>query len=142
MRTYISIGIISTFIAGAAFAQSFILDRQSHFKTIAQTTQALRAMADGSVEFNAELAKTGLMQVEASVNALPELFPEGSLDIQSEASPEIWENRAEFDALLQQFIDDAKVDIPPQNSTELTQKLRTISSGCKACHDRFRIESF
>lgn len=117
-----------------------IKDRQSIMKSIGKTLKGLTAMANGEVEFDANMAKTGLGQIESFTADLPGLFPEGSISEESEAAPAIWEKRGEFDAALDAFIASATNASYPQDSFELGDRLGELGKNCKSCHQSFRIK--
>ena len=131
--------LISALFVGVAFADA-ISERQAAMKTIGQTMKGLTAMANGDVDFDANTAKMGLMQIESAAAQLPNLYPEGSGEGETEASPAIWTDNAKFTEVLNKFVADTKVDAVPADSFELSDKLDVISTNCKACHADFRIK--
>lgn len=140
MKRFLTVISAAALMAGIANADA-ISERQAAYKTIGQTMKALGAMAQGGTAFNADVARTGLMQIESAAASLPGLFPEGSGEGgETEASPAIWEKPAEFQAAMDKFVSDTKLDAAPEDEFELQEKLEKIGSNCKACHQQFRIE--
>jgi len=90
-----------------------------------------------------EEAKPLMKKMSDNYKKLLDYFPENSKEgFKTEALPSIWENKDEFNALMQKASDDmiklAKV-IDAAEDLRAAQK-ELMWSNCSACHNRFRAE--
>ena len=90
-----------------------------------------------------EKAKSLMLEMSENYKSLLEYFPENSKEgFKTEALPSIWENKDEFNALMQKASDDmlklAKA-IDTADDLKAIQK-ELMWSNCSACHNRFRAE--
>ena len=88
-----------------------------------------------------EEAKPLMKKMSANYKKLLNYFPENTKEgFKTEALPSIWENKDEFNALMQKASDDmlklAKA-IDTADDLRAVQK-ELIWSNCSACHSRFR----
>ncbi len=152
-KSILSILIISGF-ATAAWAESneAIVARQDAMSEIGKSMKVLGSMAKGEAEFDHDAAQTALSTIHTNALQLPDLFPEDSMTgtgheedgvpKETEALPAIWENREEFDALVQKFITDTEkaVMADPQDAASLGAAMGMFAEDCKACHQDFRVK--
>ena len=70
------------------------------------------------------------------------LFPAGTDQGDTEASPKIWEDMAGFQAKVDKFKADAAAAAaaPPQDVEALKATLGAVGSNCGGCHETFRIK--
>ena len=90
-----------------------------------------------------EEAKPIMKKISDNYKKLLDYFPENTKEgFKTEALPSIWENKDEFNVLMQKASDDmlklAKV-IDTANDLRAIQK-ELMWSNCSACHNRFRAE--
>ena len=90
-----------------------------------------------------EEAKPLMKKISDNYKKLLDYFPENSKEgFKTEALPSIWENKDEFNALMQKASDDmiklAKA-IDTADDLRAAQK-ELMWSNCSACHNRFRAE--
>jgi len=90
-----------------------------------------------------EEAKPIMKKISDNYKKLLDYFPENSKEgFKTEALPSIWENKDEFNALMQKASNDmlklAKA-IDTANDLRAIQK-ELMWSNCSACHNRFRAE--
>ena len=90
-----------------------------------------------------EEAKPLMKKISDNYKKLLDYFPENTKEgFKTEALPSIWENKDEFNVLMQKASDDmlklAKV-IDTANDLRAIQK-ELMWSNCSACHNRFRAE--
>ena len=82
-----------------------------------------------------------MLEMSDNYKALIELFPDNTKKgFKTEALPTIWENKDEFNTLMQKASDDM---IKLTKAIETASDLRAIQkelmwSNCTACHSRFR----
>ena len=90
-----------------------------------------------------EEAKPLMKKMSDNYKKLLDYFPENSKEgFKTEALPSIWENKDEFNALMQKASDDI---IKLAQAIETADDLQTIQkklmwSNCSACHNKFRAE--
>ncbi len=88
-----------------------------------------------------EEAKPLLKKISDNYKKLLDYFPENSKEgFKTEALPSIWENKDEFNALMQKASDDI---IKLAKAIETAEDLKKVQkelmwSNCTACHSRFR----
>ena len=90
-----------------------------------------------------EEAKSIMKKMSDNYKKLLDYFPENTKEgFKTEALPSIWENKDEFNALMQKASDDmiklAKA-IDTADDLSAVQK-ELMWSNCSACHNRFRAE--
>ena len=84
-----------------------------------------------------------MKKMSDNFKTLLDYFPENSKEgFKTEALPSIWENKDEFNTLMQKASDDM---IKPAKAIDTADDLRAIQkelmwSNCSACHNRFRAE--
>ena len=90
-----------------------------------------------------EEAKPLMKKISDNYLILLDYFPDNTKEgFKTEALPSIWENKEEFNALMQKASDDM---IKLTQAIETTDDLGAIQkklmwSNCSACHNRFRAE--
>ena len=88
-------------------------------------------------------AKPLMKKISNNYKKLLEYFPDNTKEgFKTEALPSIWENKDEFNALMQKASDDM---IKLAKAIDTADDLRAIQkelmwSNCSACHNRFRAE--
>ena len=90
-----------------------------------------------------EEAKPLMKKISDNYKKLLDYFPENSKEgFKTEALPSIWENKDEFNALMQKASDDM---IKLAKAIDTAEDLRAVQkdlmwNNCSACHNRFRAE--
>ena len=90
-----------------------------------------------------EEAKPLIKKISDNYIKLLDYFPDNTKEgFKTEALPSIWENKDEFNTLMQKASDDM---IKLEQAIETADNLREIQkklmwSNCSACHNRFRAE--
>ena len=90
-----------------------------------------------------EEAKPLMKKMSDNYKKLLDYFPENTKEgFKTEALPSIWENKDEFNALMQKASDDM---LKLAKAIDTADDLRAIQkdlmwSNCSACHNRFRAE--
>ena len=140
--------IIKTLII--IFSLSFSLS--AHAKTVEEIIKGRKAMFSENYQ-NAkkisillkskkiEEAKPLMKKISDNYKKLLDYFPENTKEgFKTEALPSIWENKDEFNALMQKASDDMLKLAKAINTAEdlrLVQK-ELMWSNCSACHSKFR----
>ena len=90
-----------------------------------------------------EEAKPIMKKISDNYKKLLDYFPENTKEgFKTEALPSIWENKDEFNALMQKASDDM---LKLAKAIDTADDLRAVQkelmwSNCSACHNRFRAE--
>jgi cytochrome c556 len=113
--------------------------RMMVMKEMANNTKVIGQMLKGKTEFDADKAKLALERLSSLSLETPEVFKVNATDPKSEAKSSIWD---EFDKFTKLSKDLAETSIVLVNSIEniddLRPALKSVSSGCKACHSQYR----
>lgn len=143
-------GLLGAFVlAGTAAiaADDPIASRISLMEANGAATALAGGMLKQQVPYSPAAGKAALAAWEAVAASFGAFFPEGSEDAsRSDAAPEIWTDRAGFDADLAKFQEAALAavkaggkDGPPD--LESFQKLaQPVMGTCKDCHKSYRTE--
>ena len=90
-----------------------------------------------------EKAKTLMLEMSENYKSLIEYFPENTKEgFKTEALPVIWENKDEFNSLMNKSSNDM-IELASiiDNSDDIKASLGKLMWGnCKACHSKFRVE--
>ena len=144
MKSFKLIILISLTISSVAFAHSGVKDknvkeRMMVMKEMAGNTKIIGQMLKGKTSFDSNQVKLALERLSALSLETPKVFTINATDPKSEATPNIWDEFDEFTKLSKNL---AETSIVLANSVEnpedLRPALKRISSGCKACHSRYR----
>ena len=144
MKSFKLIILVSLTISSVAFAHSGVKDknvkeRMMVMKEMAGNTKIIGQMLKGKTSFDANQVKLALERLSALSLETPKVFTINATDPKSEAMPNIWD---EFDEFTKLSKDLAETSIALANSIatieDLRPALKKVSSGCKACHSRYR----
>ena len=144
MKSFKIIILVSLTISSVAFAHSGVKDknvkeRMMVMKEMAGNTKIIGQMLKGKTSFDANQVKLALERLSALSLETPKVFTINATDPKSEAMPNIWD---EFDEFTKLSKDLAETSIVLANSVatieDLRPALKKVSSGCKACHSRYR----
>jgi cytochrome c556 len=142
--------LVSTCVlAGAAHAQAakpeqVLKYRKALYSVIGWNFGPMGAMAQGKVPFDAaEFAKRA-ERVAAVAPMLSEAFPPESKGVAgSELKPEMWANRADFDARMKDMVErSAALAVAARTGDFEKSKAAFMQAAqtCKACHDKYKNE--
>ena len=143
MKKFKLLIITFTFILGSTlvYAQSvedIIKGRKAMFSENYQNGKKISILLKSGKK---EEAKPIMKKMSDNYKKLLDYFPENTKEgFKTEALPSIWENKEEFNALMQKASDDmlklAKAIDTADDLGAIQKKL--MWSNCSACHDRFR----
>ena len=131
-------------ISSVAFAHSGVKDknvkeRMMVMKEMANTTKIIGQMLKGKRSFDANEAKLALERLSSLSLKTPKVFTINASDPKSEAKPAIWDEFDEFTRLSKDLAETSILLAGSIDSIDdLRPALRGVSSGCKACHSRYR----
>jgi cytochrome c556 len=121
-----------------------IEDREALMKSFGRSMGELAPIAKGEKPFDAAAVQTALATLNENAQKLDvaALFPPGSTNDKSIASPKIWEDTAGFQAAVDKFKADvaAAASAPPADVAALQAAMGTIGDNCGTCHQDFRIK--
>ncbi len=144
MKSFKLIILISLTISSVAFAHSGVKDknvkeRMMVMKEMAGNTKIIGQMLKGKTSFDSNQVKLALERLSALSLETPKVFTINATDPKSEAMPNIWDEFDEFTKLSKDLAETSIVLANSvENPTDLRPALKRISSGCKACHSRYR----
>ncbi|CZT34519.1 c-type cytochrome [Rhizobium sp. 9140] len=141
LRTLFLAAALAGLAAGAVTAAEPQEVREGLMKKIGGSLGALSAIAKGQKPYDAEVVKTSLTAISTSIKAFPDQFPAGS-EANSEASPKIWENKADFDAKAASLGDDADMLLAqlPADAAGVGAALGKLGPHCGDCHQVYRVK--
>ena len=126
------------FYANAMTVEEIIKGRKAMFSENYQNAKKISILLKSK---KIEEAKPLMKKISDNYKKLLEYFPENTKEgFKTEALPSIWENKDEFNALMQKASDDM---IKLAKAIDTAKDLRAAQkelmwSNCTACHSRFR----
>ncbi len=139
IQTIIFIFFISfPFYANAMTVEEIIKGRKAMFSENYQNAKKISILLKSK---KIEEAKLLMKKISDNYKKLLDYFPENTKEgFKTEALPSIWENKDEFNALMQKASDDM---IKLAKAIDTAEDLRAVQkelmwSNCTACHSRFR----
>ena len=147
----LAVALLSTtcLVAGAAQAQGApskgeqaLKFRKSAYQVMAWNFGPLGAMAQGKVPYDAaEFAKRA-ERVAQIAPMLSEGFPAETRDLpNSKLKPEMWTDRANFDAKMKDLVDRTAALATVAKSGDFASSKAAFfdaANTCKACHDKYK----
>ena len=138
--------LILTFvtISSIAFAHSGVKDknvkeRMMVMKAMADNTKIIGQMLKGKTSFDENEAKLALERLSSLSLKTPKVFEVNATDPKSEAKPTIWDEFDEFTKLSKDLAETTEVLAGSVGTiNDLRPALKRVSSGCKACHSKYR----
>ena len=127
-----------SFSSNAQTVEEIIKGRKAMFSENYQNAKKISTLLKSK---RIEEAKPLMKKISDNYKKLLNYFPENSKEgFKTEALPSIWENKDEFNALMQKASDDI---IKLAKAIETAEDLRAVQkelmwSNCTACHSRFR----
>ena len=123
-------------------AESQADNREATMKKVGRSMGGLAAIAKGEKEYDADVVKTSLTTIKESITVFPTYFPEGSEKDSEEASPKIWENKADFEAKAAKLAADAGALLAqlPADKAAVGAAMGVLGKDCAACHESYRIK--
>lgn len=144
LKTTIAKGLIAgaAIVAlGASLALAdAVEDRQAAMKAVGKAMGALAAIAKKEAPFDAAVVKENADIIAAKFEAAKTLFPDGSEKgaVETYAKPDIWSDRAGFDAALAKAHEAAVAMAAVTEESQFGAALGALGNGCKGCHEKFR----
>lgn len=146
----IATGTIALVIGAGAALSDPIRDaidaRQAQFKLFAYNIGPLVQMAQGNIDYDAELAQRSADNLAALTHTHQDRhWPEGSDNAtvdDTRAMPSIWEDLEDFQAKFSDLREatSAMQDVAGEDLASLRGALGPVGNACSACHDANRAE--
>jgi cytochrome c556 len=125
-------------------AEKALKYRKSVYQVIAWNFGPLAAMAQDKIPFDAAQFALRAGRVAELTPMLTEAYPPETQGIaNSKLKPEMWQNRADFDAKLKTLIErSASMAQIAKQGDEAKSKAAffDVANACKACHDKYRAD--
>ena len=135
--TFITISSVA--LAHSGVKDKNVKERMMVMKEMADTTKIIGQMLKGKTSFDANEAKLALERLSSLSLKTPKVFMINASDPKSEAKPAIWDEFDEFTRLSKDLAETSILLAESISSIDdLRPALRGVSSGCKACHSRYR----
>ena len=144
IKTIILLSILTLFLSLPVSAnqtvEEIIKGRKAMFSENYQNGKKISILLKSGKK---EEAKPIIKKISDNYKKLLDYFPENTKEgFKTEALPSIWENKDEFNALMQKASDDM---LKLAKAIDTADDLRAIQkdlmwSNCSACHNRFRAE--
>ena len=116
--------------------------RQNLMKAVGGHISNVALLVKGQVDFSGGLVTDSQAIVDLLKNA-GIAFPEGTAEGKTKAKPEIWQDRAKFDAALEDTIGKAEALAMAAAGGDMAAvgaALGALGKSCGACHKSFRIK--
>jgi len=145
MKKSITFAAIAIAAAIPAVAQQMKPENQVKFRRAAYQLMnlnfdSLEAMAENKKPFNKDEAARNAEFV-ALLSTVPKGFFGEGTDKDTRAKPEIWKNRADFDAKMDKMIHEAgklPAVVKAGDMEAFRKQVDDTAQACKACHDEYR----
>ena len=130
--------LISQQLYAAQSVEEIIKGRKAMFSENYQNAKKISILLKSK---KIEEAKPLMKKISDNYKKLLDYFPENTKEgFKTEALPSIWENKDEFNALMQKASDDM---LKLAKAIDTTEEFRALQkelmwSNCSACHSRFR----
>ena len=147
MRKSAIAAVILAATAVATQAQQVKLEDQVKYRRAAYTLMSLNfgslgAMAQDKKPFNKDEAIRNAEFVAMLCTVPKQYFGEGT-DKDTKAKPEIWTNRADFDAKMDKMVSEAQklpAVVRAGDMAAFKKQVGDTGAACKACHDDYRLK--
>jgi cytochrome c556 len=137
--------------AGGAHAQGqptkgeqLLKYRKAVYQAIVWNFQPMGQMAQGKVPFDAREFELRASRVAALTPMLAESYGAESRDVAgSKAKPELWDQRADFEAKLKDLVDRSATLATVAkggDAAKSKQAFLDTAGTCKACHDKYKAD--
>ena len=127
-----------SFSANAQTVEEIIKGRKAMFSENYQTAKKISILLKSK---KIEEAKPLMKKMSENYKKLLDYFPDNTKEgFKTEALPSIWENKDEFNALMQKASDDMIELTKAINTVKDFQKIQKelMWNNCSSCHNRFR----
>jgi len=123
-------------------AERAIHYRHSVYHVIEWNVALMGKAIEGKIPYDKDAFALQAARIAALAPMLPEGFPDGSyVKGKTDAKPEIWQQRAEFDELMQRLATKSAALADVAKGGDLAKAkpaFNELMQACKSCHDKFK----
>jgi cytochrome c556 len=124
-------------------ARQAIENRKAVFTLIGNNFRPIAEILRGNATYESADVSKYSTRVAFLTNLLPEAFPDVSKSGDTQAKPEVWSSRPDFDKRVKDFSDHAVglsrvIAQGGGNSDAFKAAARAVAQDCKGCHDNYR----
>jgi cytochrome c556 len=130
-------------VGGTALAQgNAIKARQELMKKNGEASKLGLQMIKGEKPYDAAAAAEAMNSIATSMTEFVKLFPEGTTGKDTDAKPEIWQNKADFDSWATKLKQDgAKAATAAKSGVDgFKGAFAVVGQSCQGCHEKYRID--
>lgn len=125
-------------------AREIMHERHENFETIGEAFKTIRDELRGAG--NLQAISSSAQTIHDLARELRTWFPAGTgpeTGIKTEAKPEIWQNKAEFNSAAERLVKESEKFLALTTSGDTSRiagGVRGLGGACKNCHDQFRVD--
>ena len=135
--------VVGGFAVAASAALNPVETRKNLMKGVGASARVAGEMVQGKAPFDAARAQLAMRAIYAAAVAAPHYFPDDSkTGGDTEAKPEIWQNKADFNARLEKMAADAWAAIEPAAADldSFKARFQRVAQNCQGCHGVYRVK--
>jgi len=147
----LAVTLVALLAAGTAVAQGqpskgeqAVKYRKALYQAIAWNFGPMSQMAQGKIPYDAKEFELRAGRVAALTPMLSESYSADSSGVSgSKAKPELWTNRADFDAKMKDLVDRSAAlatVAKDGDAGKSKQAFLDTAAACKACHDKYKAD--
>ncbi|BCP52757.1 hypothetical protein K32_13740 [Kaistia sp. 32K] len=123
-------------------ADDVIAERQALMKANAAAAKTIFEMVQGKTDYDAAAAQAAFEKLAVDMKSFPSLFPEGSDQGKTTASPAIWQDKAGFEAIAVKLGADATAGAAAAAGglDAIKASAGAVGGSCQSCHEKFRVK--
>lgn len=144
LKLVMAAATITLFGVGAAIAAGEPqVVRQEMMKQVGGAVGAMSAIVKGEKPYDAAVVQASLAKLVEVGKVFPDQFPAGSeVGLETEASPKIWENMADFKAKSAALVTAAEAQLAamPADQAGVGAAMKAVGATCGACHETYRLK--
>lgn len=137
MYRYVAVALATVLGATVVHAQNAdaIKQRREVMRTIAKAGSEPFKMTKDEAPFNLAAVQTVLKAIEENAPKFKTMFPDNSKVGATEATAKVWTNRAEFDAVADKWVSDAKAALVSiKDEATFKTDYPKMTQACAGCH--------
>src|SRR3954469_3412400 len=133
--------VAAGFAAAPAAAFNPVETRKNLMKDNGAAAKAMSDMVKGDTPYDPVKAQLAMRLIYSDIVGFQFLFPENSKTGDTAAKPEIWEDRADFNARIEKLAADAWTGIEPASKglDALKPAFQKVAQNCQGCHEHYRM---
>jgi cytochrome c556 len=137
----LAVCVVTGFSATVLAQADVIAERKGLMRANGAAAKTASDMINGSQPYNAGAAAEAARTIAEDLKKFPTLFPEGSEQGDTSASPAIWEKMEEFKALAAKMVADAEAAevAAAQGLDAFKTAFAVVGGNCQSCHGEFRV---